>query len=87
MELMGGSIDLESKFGQGTKMTVILPLEKAPMTLVDMPAPTLPAGETLKREDTWILVTDDNELNREIITKTLTKSECGFCLWIVAARH
>ncbi|KAK4049787.1 hypothetical protein OIV83_003843 [Microbotryomycetes sp. JL201] len=72
-ELMGGTITLDSKYGVGTKMTVVVPFEKAPMTLVDMPAPSLQTSADLVREDTWILVTDDNELNREIITKTLTK--------------
>ncbi|KAK4048495.1 hypothetical protein OIO90_005826 [Microbotryomycetes sp. JL221] len=72
-ELMGGTIALDSKYGVGTKMTVVMPFEKAPMMLEDLPAPSIQAGADLKREETWILVTDDNELNREIITKTLSK--------------
>ena len=72
MELMGGTIELKSTYGKGTRMIVGVPLQKAPLTLVNMPAPDLPLGD-LVREKVWILVTDDNELNREIITKTLTK--------------
>ncbi|KDE04642.1 hypothetical protein MVLG_04941 [Microbotryum lychnidis-dioicae p1A1 Lamole] len=73
LALMGGTIDLSSEFGVGTKMTVVVPLEKAPDATTEDATPLAEPGADLVRENVWILVTDDNELNREIITKTLTK--------------
>jgi hypothetical protein len=54
---MGGTIELKSRFGAGTKMTVVVPLEKAPLDLVDVPAPAVLPGDDLVREEVWILVT------------------------------
>ncbi|GJN92975.1 hypothetical protein Rhopal_006020-T1 [Rhodotorula paludigena] len=74
IELMGGTITLESEYGVGTTMRAELTLEKAfdqVLELVDSKAPKVDEG--LRKEDTWLLVVDDNELNRLIITKLLTK--------------
>ncbi|SCV73981.1 BQ2448_6411 [Microbotryum intermedium] len=73
LALMGGTIDLSSEYGVGTKMTVVVPLEKAPDGTTEDATPLAEPGVDLVRENVWILVTDDNELNREIITKTLIK--------------
>ncbi|KAL8283876.1 hypothetical protein RQP46_005308 [Phenoliferia psychrophenolica] len=76
VELMDGTIELSSVYGTGTRMTVMIPLRKAPIGLVLSPRPetvVLPPGLEIEREKKWILVTDDNELNREIITKLLIK--------------
>lgn len=71
---MGGSIRLESEYGVGTTMTVDLKLPKVPELLVDQAAATLASEEDIRRDDIWVLVVDDNKLNRDIITRLLIKS-------------
>ncbi|GAA5903840.1 hypothetical protein JCM6882_001329 [Rhodosporidiobolus microsporus] len=78
IELMGGSINLESEYGKGTTMTAELKLEKAPVELVEVaPATPNPAQQQqqqdIDRSEHTILVVDDNELNRNIITRLLSK--------------
>ncbi|GEM10368.1 histidine kinase [Rhodotorula toruloides] len=94
VELMGGSIRLESTLGQGSRMTITIPLQKAPFVdVVDFGTPlSLPAEtpaeakrlaqseEVVKKarksrrpEDVRILLAEDNELIREIVTRTLRK--------------
>ncbi|KAM0746104.1 hypothetical protein T439DRAFT_360678 [Meredithblackwellia eburnea MCA 4105] len=77
VELMGGTIKLTTKYGVGTRMTVEVPLQKGPLSMNSpsspAPAPLNIMPSSVDRENTWILVTDDNELNREILTKLLTK--------------
>ncbi|BGO93475.1 hypothetical protein NBRC10512_004698 [Rhodotorula toruloides] len=73
IELMGGSIRLESEYGVGTTMTVDLKLPKVPELLVDQAAATLASEEDIRRDDIWVLVVDDNKLNRDIITRLLIK--------------
>jgi PleD family two-component response regulator len=77
---MGGTIDLESTFGKGTKMTVSIPLDKAssktpdPLSAGPSRGPSPPnAYEPVDRSRIWILVAEDNELNREIVVRTLKK--------------
>ncbi|BGP26314.1 histidine kinase HHK6p [Rhodotorula toruloides] len=73
IELMGGLIRLESEYGVGTTMTVELKLPKMPELLVDQAASTLASDEDIRRDDIWVLVVDDNKLNRDIITRLLIK--------------
>jgi len=75
IELMGGTITLASEYGVGSKMTVVLKMPKVPDELAEQAAPDQPDfAMTLRKESIWILVVDDNELNRTIISKLLTKS-------------
>ncbi|BGP50155.1 hypothetical protein JCM10450v2_006066 [Rhodotorula kratochvilovae] len=74
IELMGGSINLESEYGVGSKMTVELKLPKVPEELVEQVTPITPnPAETPRKDSVWLLVVDDNELNRVIISKLLVK--------------
>ncbi|GAA5972278.1 hypothetical protein JCM21900_002570 [Sporobolomyces salmonicolor] len=78
IELMGGTITLSSEYGVGTRMAVELKLEKAPAELVGhnasaVPNPAPQAALSVDKEKIWLLVVDDNELNRSIITRLLTK--------------
>ncbi|GAA5938607.1 hypothetical protein JCM3775_002171 [Rhodotorula graminis] len=74
IELMGGTISLTSEYGVGSKMTVVLKMPKVPDELVEQTAPDQPDfATTLRKESIWLLVVDDNELNRIIISKLLSK--------------
>lgn len=77
---MHGTILLTTEFGTGTKMTVVVPLRKMSADFVPSPAPPDRAllGPDINREKTWILVVDDNQLNAEIISKLLLRSESSF---------
>ena len=64
VEKMGGTIEVKSAPGAGTRITVSLPLER-------MPEPQKPAGrsETAYQElgGLRVLLAEDNDLNREIV--------------------
>lgn len=72
---MGGRIHLESEYGVGTTMTVEVRLDKVADNAIASAASSSPASaDTLKKEDVEILVVDDNELNRSICTRLLSKA-------------
>ncbi|GAA6014356.1 hypothetical protein JCM10207_005431 [Rhodosporidiobolus poonsookiae] len=76
IELMGGKILLESEFGHGTTMKAVLTLQKAEAESVEQVVPLTPnlaEEDIFSREKHTILVVDDNELNRTIIARLLTK--------------
>ena len=82
IELMGGSIQVESTQGTGTKFTVTVSLTIASKEDVyKEPEPKLISGRDRKK-DIRILLAEDNELNAEIAIELLT--EAGFLVDRVA---
>lgn len=80
---MGGTINLESEYGVGTTMTVQVRLNKvAPNATSPSTAAAPHFMDVLKKENLHILVVDDNELNRSICTRLLSKA--GFLVDSVA---
>ena len=81
IDMMGGTIEIESQLGRGTKTTVLLPFE---------PASEKQILEVKQKEKEWIpdsilgkrvLIAEDNELNAEIAMTVLKenglKAECA----------
>jgi signal transduction histidine kinase/ActR/RegA family two-component response regulator len=69
VELMGGTIDVESKLGEGTRFrfTVRLGHAQEPAALPDVPAAALSAGHLR------VLVAEDNEINQRVAVKLLER--------------
>lgn len=71
-ELMGGTITLESKLGEGTKFTVDLTFD------IDEDYAAAPADETKQSENSLngvrILIAEDNDINMEIARFMLEKN-------------
>ena len=82
-ELHGGSVQLESTLGQGSRFTVLLPRRvaepPAPATPVTMaPAAPAPVEPVAAASRPVVLLAEDNPMNREIIVTYLTAK--GFCV-------
>lgn len=76
VELMGGEISVESKFGEGSVFTVKLPqkiVSKKPIGAFSEEADSRGKSRIgdLKIRDTKVLVVDDNLVNLKVISKTL----------------
>ncbi|GAA5859356.1 hypothetical protein JCM1840_004577 [Sporobolomyces johnsonii] len=85
VELMSGTVSLTSRVGHGTRMTISLPLSKAPLKEAPVgltrSVPTAQQTKTESRiaevklrrraQDVRVLLAEDNELIREIVTRTL----------------
>ncbi|MTJ04240.1 MAG: response regulator [Sediminimonas qiaohouensis] len=69
-ETMGGSIDVHSVIGAGTRIAISLPLEMAPAENSEQATAQAPE-QTF--EDRRVLVADDNQTNRELMTAMLTR--------------
>ncbi len=73
IELMHGTIQVESKLNVGTKMTIELPLELDTSSLEEYIDDEASEAE-VDLNGMRILVAEDNEINMEIVTMTLEES-------------
>lgn len=70
VELMGGSIYVESIYGTGTKVTITIPqkiVDRRPISEVpDVPRTEKEIVETFSAPDVRVLIVDDNMINRKV---------------------
>lgn len=71
VDLMGGSIEVQSKKNEGTSILVTITLEKGVMA--DLPLKEVVATDTALLAGKKILVTDDNEMN-QLVASTILKN-------------
>lgn len=71
-DLMGGSIQIESQKGQGSKITVALPMKWCNTFKVD--AAEQKKITTIPLKGMKVLLVEDNEMNREIAEELLTEA-------------
>lgn len=76
IDLMGGTIDVQSQIGKGTRITIYLEFQKATEEQVQNAAKTVEISILERLKGTRILLAEDNELNAEIVTTIL--EEHGF---------
>lgn len=77
IDLMGGTIDIQSEPGKGTVITVLMDFRIANEDeLLQYEKAKKPAAEEYKLEGLRVLLVDDNELNREIAQDILEEEGC-----------
>ena len=77
VNLMGGTIDVKSEVGKGTKITIFLDFKLGTEEEInELLASEEPEYEKVSLNGVKILLVDDNELNREIAQDILTEEGC-----------
>ena len=71
-DLMGGTIDIESQKGKGTKITVSIPMKWSKETKPN--ATDKKNSKTLSLKGMRVLLVEDNEMNREIAQELLEEN-------------
>ena len=71
IEMMDGSIKLESEYGQGTVFTVTIPIVKGNKKRVEKKT-DIDENSTLHAPEARVLVVDDNEFNRKVASGLLS---------------
>lgn len=69
VELMSGTIEVESKKGVGTKVSFTIPFKKG--TVTDLPVKSAEIIDEVMLKEKQILVVDDNEMNRLVASTIL----------------
>lgn len=64
-ELMGGALQLDSKEGIGTKITLTFPVQSAELPIEGLP---MDANQNMFRTDANILVVEDNLVNQQVVS-------------------
>jgi signal transduction histidine kinase len=68
----GGTVRIDSKVGEGTKVTVYLPRTEAPANVVDLPVP-----EGRSASHISVLLVDDDDAVREVCSTMLEEIGCA----------
>ena len=78
VELLGGTIGVESSVGVGTSFRVRLPFDAAPptMAITGVNEPENDPGAALPPATTTVLVVDDDAVVRQIVARQLGRSGC-----------
>ena len=76
VDVMGGTIQCESKLNEGTTFTVVLPMDVREATTDELSRESGSVGVEERLKGKRVLLVEDNELNREIATDIL-QDEAG----------
>jgi two-component system sensor histidine kinase/response regulator len=73
-ELMGGTIEVVSAKGIGSRFTLVCPFDAAPTAENAATTKSMPVGQ--QRRDFNVLVADDNPINRRVAVRILERLGC-----------